>query len=486
MTGEAPPPRVTVNTDEYMLRQLARAREATLSGMFGALDNKRPRAWEQYGYPEEVTFTALLKAYERGGPAQGAVHRILDACWQERPRIKQPGADEETQWEKKVGSLFKAVGAWRKLRDFDRRNMVGRYAALVYRVADGLQLREPMGRAQKLVDIVPLYESQMTPTMWDTDQASPRYGQPVMYQMRARRPEQIGQTGQAGQPDLQVEVHWTRVQILAEGSVGDMFDGVPLLKAGFNHLVDLEKVSGGSAESFLKNSARTVTLEFEAQANVGAIAATPGETTPTGSALATAINDKVKDLNRNTDAALVLQGGKANTLQTTVSDPEPSFTVAANMFSASVRIPFTILFGQQTGRLASDEDRKDFAARCGSRQQNELTPMLEEFVRRMQAAGLIEEGDFEIEWPALDAPTEDDKASLLGKMTAAMQQAAQAGLSQPLFDANELRGVMDFEERTDDGLPEEGEPTAEEMAAAAAAQAAGQPPPARPTLRAAA
>lgn len=473
MPGDA---RLTVNTDEYTLRELSRAREASLSGIFGALDNKRPRAWEQYGYPEEVTFAALLKAYERGGAAHGAVQRLLDGCWQEYPRIKQPDADAETPWEESAEDILEGVDAWRKLRDFDRRNMVGRYAALVYRVADGLQLREPMGRAHKLVDLVPLYESQITPSMWDTDQTSPRFGLPVMYSMRARRPEQIGTA--PGQPDMQVEVHWTRVQILAEGGVGDMFDGVPLLRAGFNHLVDLEKISGGSAESFLKNSARTVTLEFDAQSNIGAIAATPGQTTPTGSALATAINDKVKDLNRNHDAALVLQGGKANTLQTTVSDPAPSFEVAANLFASSVRIPYTILFGQQTGRLASNEDRKDFAARCGARRETELTPMITEFVRRMQAAGIIPAGDFEIEWPELDAPTEDDKVTILGKMTAAMQQAAAAGLSEPLFDANELRGVLDFEERGDDGMGEGDAPEGADDGEPAQA--------ARPTLRAAA
>jgi hypothetical protein len=35
--------------------------------------------------------------------------------------------------------------------------------------------------------------------------------------------------------------------------------------------------------------------------------------------------------------------------------------VTANELAASVQIPFTILFGQQTGRLASDEDKTDWA-----------------------------------------------------------------------------------------------------------------------------
>lgn len=70
--------------------------------------------------------------------------------------------------------------------------------------------------------------------------------------------------------------------------------------------------------------------------------------------------------------------------------------------------------------------------------------MLEEFITRMQAAGIIDSGEFEIEWPPVNAPTEKDKVELLGKMTAAMQQAYQAGLTEPLFDANELRAVVDM------------------------------------------
>ena len=129
--------------------------------------------------------------------------------------------------------------------------------------------------------------------------------------------------------------------------------------------------------------------------------------------------------------------------------------VAANLFSASVRIPFVILFGQQTGRLASDEDKADFAARAKSRQVNELTPMLEQFIRRMQAAGIIEAGEFEIEWPDVAAPSESEKVELLKAYTAAMREAFAAGV-QGLFEADELRRVVGFEPLQNDGMPTEG------------------------------
>lgn len=437
---------IVVNTSD-----ISRAREE-LAGLFGSLDSKRPDAWGTYGYPKVVDFPQLLTAYERGGPAQGAVHRILDKCWQDLPRIKQPDADEATPWETKLSKLLKTVGAWAKLRDFDRRNMVGRYSGLIYRVADGKALRDPLDTAQALVDLIPVYEDQLKVTDWHSDPNDPdNFGKPKMFQYRAHLPSA---TDTQAQPDKWEDVHPSRVQILAEGSVGNMFEGVPLLKAGFNSLVDIEKISGGSAESYLKNSARTIVFQYDANASPQAITSEDGQT----KTVRQVHEEQTRSLNRNQDSSIVLQGGEATTLQTITSDPGPAFEVAANLFAASVRIPFTILFGQQTGRLASDEDKADMIARCVSRQSNELTPMLEEFVRRMQAAGIIEAGEFEIEWPPLDAPGDDAKYALLDKLTTAMERAFRAGLSEPLFDANELRGVAGFEVRKDDGMPTEGDP----------------------------
>ena len=62
-----------------------------------------------------------------------------------------------------------------------------------------------------------------------------------MYQYRTR---QVAVADTMGRPETWLDVHPSRVQILAEGSVGDMFDGVPMLRAGFNALVDIEKISG--------------------------------------------------------------------------------------------------------------------------------------------------------------------------------------------------------------------------------------------------
>jgi len=434
---------------------IIRARE-NLMAAYGSLDAKRPTAWTQYGYPETVTFDMLKRAYERTGAGHGAVHRLLDGCWGQAPRIKSPADDNETPWEKKVSAIFKACRAWSKIKDFDRRQMVGQYAGLIYRVNDGLALDQPLVRASTLVDLIPVYEDQLKVTQWHQDKSQPDlYGKPAMYQYRSKK---IGNGDMQGQPEDWADVHPSRVQIWAEGSVGDMFDGVPLLRAGFNSLVDLEKVTGGSAESFLKNSARTIVFKYEPGASVQAITNADGTTT----SVRQAHEDQTRALNRNQDSAIVLQGGDASTLQTSVSDPKPSFEVAANVFAASVRLPFTSLFGQQTGRLASDQDKKDEQRRFKGRQENEIEPVITELVTRLQAIGVIESGEFEVEFPDLAAPTDAERLDNVAKMAIINKTNFDAGGTDPVFDGPELRKAADYEERDMAPIPQEGAPAAAE------------------------
>lgn len=446
-------PELIVN--EADLLAAARARESLL---YGSLDAKRPRAWDQFGYPETLTPEQLLKAYLRGGPAYRAVHHVLDRCWQEWPRVKLKASDAETPWETRLQGILEKVNAWPKLQDWDRRNMVGRFAGLILRVADGKQLREPLQRASRLVDLVPVYEHQLKPVSWDSDPNSDTFGQPSMWQYRMRNSDR---QDTQGKPEQWVDVHPSRVVILAEGSVGDdFFDGIPLLQPGYNALVDLEKVSGGAAEGFLKNSSRVLKFTFDKDSDPQKLTQA-ADGSASGKTLGQAIEEKARVLNTNVDASVAVQGGDVGTLQTTMHDPRGAWEIAANTFAAAVGIPYTILFGQQTGRLASDEDKAADNARCKSRQRNLLTQAVTAVIRRLQGCGIVEASDFEVEWAPLDAMGDADKAELGGKMAAINKDMVAAGQRAP-FSENEIRKVLDYEEEPElDNMPAEGDPAAE-------------------------
>lgn len=456
---------VVVNTSDL---EIIRARQNLLASYGGTLDAKRPSAWVQYGWPEDASFDLLLKAYERTGPGKRAVHSLLDRCWQEPPRIKTPGADKESSWEKKLNKQLKTIRCWAKLRDLDRRNMVGRYAGVIYRIADGQDLDQPAKRG-KLVDIKPVYENQLRVEKWDEDQRSETYGEPLMWEYLTQPP---GQVDKQAQPFTWIKVHPSRVQIMAEGAVGNFLDGVPLLKAGLNDLIDLEKIRGGSAESFLKNSARTIVLTFDADGSPQALAQTPGQPAVGAADVKDAIEAKTRALNQNIDSSILLQGGEASTLQTAVSNPWPSFEVASSCFCASVGVPFSEVFGQREGKLASDQDQKSMDARCESRRVNEITPVLEEFVTRMQALGWIDQGEFDIEWSPLGAPTDEQKLGNGAKMADINDKNFNAG-GGPVFGVAEIRKAAGYEEETPDDLPflGEGDPGADDGADQATAPA---------------
>jgi hypothetical protein len=81
----------------------------------------------------------------------------------------------------------------------------------------------------------------------------------------------------------------------------------------------------------------------------------------------------------------------------------------------------------------------------------------------MQAAGLIDAGEFEVEWPDLAAASESDQLDNAAKM-AAINKACIEGAQPPAFDGNEIRRVAGFDEREEDELePGEGEPGADDM-----------------------
>ncbi len=403
------------------------ARQAFAGSM--SLDSKRPDAWCTYGYPTEISFEEFKTAYERTGAGHGAVERILGKCWEKVPRIKlDDGKDNESTWEKQVGVFFqeKKTNVWNKIIELDRRGLVGYYSAIIYQVADNKRWDQPLETAQRLVKLIPCWENEIKASAWDMDTSSERYGEPTMWSYTENRP-----FAQYKQPVTQVQIHWTRVQEMRT---------VPLLKAGFNHIIDMCKVSGGSGESFLKNSARTVSVEFDKDADPTVKGVDGAEPV----SLKDALNKQIRALNTNQDAAIVLQGAKVTTLQTTIADPTGPWAVPANEFAASVQLPFTVLFGQQTGRLASDQDKTDTANRCGSRRLNECEPMLTEFIHRMQAATLLPAGEFKIEWSDLLEPSDKDRLEKTKIMADTNKVTFESG-AEPVYTQEEMRLMADYD-----------------------------------------
>ena len=414
-------------------------------------NTKRTKLWDEFGYPDNLEFDRYYRAYERNAVAHAAVHKLLDSCWADRPTIidgdENQEADETNQWEASVTKLLNRH--WPKLKDADRRNLVGRYSALLIQFRDGREWKEPVDAAKvkalrdrAIVRFIPAWESQITPGSYITDTAREDYGQPEYYNFNE---QPVGDDKTYG-PPRNVRVHPDRIIILSEGSEDEnMLAGVPLLRAGYNKLLDLEKVSGGSAEGFLKNASRQLGIAFDKETDMQMLKAQAEDAGFKN--LGDALNDKIKRMNSGTDSALVMQAGQASVLSVAPADPSPTWTVTANEFAASIQIPFTILFGQQTGRLASDEDKADWAKRCNGRRFGFMSSFVKAVIERMWTVGVIEapsSGEVTLAWSDLLAPSEKEKIANMQALADVAQKTQQA-YGTPAIEQNEIRAAGELE-----------------------------------------
>jgi len=153
---------------------------------------------------------------------------------------------------------------------------------------------------------------------------------------------------------------------------------------------------------------------------------------------------------------LVMQAGAPSVLSVAAADPQPTWTVTANEFVASIQCPFTIQFGQQTGRLASDEDKKDWAKRCNGRRWGFQSAVVTAVIERFWMVGAIEppiSGEVTLAWSDLLAPSEKEKIANMQAMAEVAQKTQQA-YGTPAIEANEVRAVGELEPLKESELPD--------------------------------
>ncbi|WP_424587484.1 DUF1073 domain-containing protein [Buttiauxella sp.] len=443
--------------EQFLVNALADAigRQRMLYAQGPNGNTKRTKLWDEFGYPDTVNFDNYYRAYERNAVAHAAVHKLLDSCWTDNPTIidgeEKDEAEETTEWESSTTKLLSKH--WAKLKDADRRNLVGRYSAVLLQLKDGRNWWEPVNRDvvkalgdQALVKLIPAWEAQIKPGNFDIDTQSDTYGQPVSYNFNE---QPVGDDGTYGTV-RSVTVHPDRVIILCEGSEDEnMLAGVPLLRAGFNKLLDIEKTSGGSAEGFLKNASRQLGIEFSKETDINSLIKQAKD--EGFDKLGDAMNDKIRRMNSGTDSALVMQAGQASVLSVAAADPTPTWTAAANEFSASIQCPFTIQFGQQTGRLASDEDKTEWAKRCNGRRWGFLTDYITRVIQRFWTLGIInppQNGEVTLAWSDLLAPSEKEKIANMQAMAQVAKDTQQAFGTSSVTE-NEIRAVGELEPVTD-------------------------------------
>ena len=424
-----------------------------LTGAYHNADQKRD-VWA--GYPSQVDFDMHWNMVSRNGIAKAGIHRIVDKCWQDNPIITDGEYDGKrplTEFEQDLAVLVDDHHLYTRLKGLDWRQRVGRYAGLLPIVKEPGQ-STPNTKPRKVVSVsallklVPVFESQIDVTDVGTQTSldSANYGMPKHYNYRENV---AGDRNPINNNEFELNVD--RVFVFAEGADDGSIYGEPANEAGYNDLLDLEKVRASAAEGLFKNSKQRTVINVK-DSQVANVLATDDKKREKW-------ENAADDFASGFDTMLTTYGMDVSTLNSTLADPTNPFTIALQGYCASIQIPTTILIGQQTGRLASDEDQSDWAQTASSRCVNTLTPMIKSLLKYFIERGIIRKPSNEmlIEWQDFTEPNLSTKLDSGKKMAEINKQAFDSGRGEPVFSNEEIRKTSGFDEEVTGELEEFGE-----------------------------
>lgn len=412
-----------------------------VSGGQSFADTKHDKLWQDFGYPEEVEFYYLWSMWRRNGLARAGVKIPVDICWMTHPTVrevsdKKDSKGNETTYEKAFSAFATKSKLWRRLRSVDICQRVGRYGALLMTVEDGKAKHQPleMVDSSKIVRMQPLFEGQLEPSQIEENRNSPRYGLPVTYLYRENA---IGNRNERTANDSGT-IHHTRIITFAEDSMGNGLYGIPCNEAGFNALLNWEKIQGSNGEGFWRKAAQ----RFVLQASGG----TEGQKFDADEL--SDLSDMVASMFAGFDAIPSLGNYEMKGLSTdTLPASQYPKEMVLDEYSASIQIPTKLLIGSQTGVKAADEDTAGFMRTMQSRRENDLCELVESIPAwldehttdiKLPAAGI------ECVWDDLTSPSKEKKIGVVKDMAATNRDLASSGQA-PIYTAEMMLEQAGFD-----------------------------------------
>lgn len=376
------------------------------------------------GYDRVITPASYVETWRRGDIAKRIVNAFPDETWRLAPALcdgeetllLNPNNAFLTAWQQIVigGQLFEdgetQGGLLADLRMVDRLTGLGRYGVLLFGIRDGKALSEPAERGsmkgpQDLLYVECYPEIYAKIMEVDTNEASPRYNRPVIYQL----------TTHGGNETAKIStVHWTRVLHIAED--GGKVYGVPRLEAAWNRLTDMLKTMAASGEAAWKLMQPGYVLESEDGYEA------PDQGSEEWTQFKTMIDDFVHNLRRWFTA----DGMKVTTLGGKLQDPSHTMEWNINLISAATGIPKRILLGSEAGELASSQDDQNWADVIETRQQNHAWPrILLPAVNKLRWYGVLPEpsGAISAKWQPLVKSNKGEINQAAASAADAMQKA---------------------------------------------------------------
>jgi hypothetical protein len=367
---------------------------------------------EECGYPDTLTISDYQTMYEREGLATKVVSVLPNESWVVDPLIQEDDEADQTEFEE----------SWVELEDEHQLNSVmfkadeisgiGRFGIILLGFDDNQPLNKPLEginddgtgsetNNHQLLFTRTFSEAVTTVKAIETKTDSPRFGKPTMYTVNY---QDINAASGSSAVGKETDVHWTRAIHIADNTKESEIFGMPRMQTLFNRLYDLRKITSGSGEMFWKGGFPGINFEMDPNAKP--------MTDPQKAAFRTEVANYANGLQRY----MTLQGIKADNLNPNIADPESHYDIQVRYISTSLDVPKRIFEGSERGELASSQDLIVFNMRIQRRQNKYLTPfVVKRLVNRLIAAGTLPAPEqYTVIWPDLNAPSEKDKAEVMG------------------------------------------------------------------------
>ena len=440
-------PTARTNSQHYQL--------GTRSGLAG--DNIRDELWtNQYGgerslykalgYVIEPRYEHYRARYERTDEARALVDKLPRKAWA-TPEIRDPGAsDGDSAFEEAVEQFLDSdAGAFadtalEPLASSDalesmgpalargdvievcqrasRMERLGEFSMLFLGLDDAAvsggdieALESPVAvdSLDSLDDLtyVEAYDqgrADDTPFELHDDVTDPRFGTPEYYNV------------DLGHSSRSAKIHYSRVVHVVDDVFEDILRNNSILEQSLNRLDDIEKIQGASAEAFWRTAYQGLIARPPQVGNQQASFADSGED----------LHKQIKKYYSNFQRA-IFTGAEVDTLDVSAEDPASHLETKYRSLATGHGIPQSILMGNETGERATTEDRQMWHELVADYRESfcearVLRPLLD----RLIYYGILpapEGGSYDVVWPPLDEPSEQDEADVASTKAEALNTA---------------------------------------------------------------
>lgn len=469
---------VTAQQTHLLMNRLLSNTISTRSKLFEQMIEPHKDINFECGYPEDISIERYKMMFDREGIASRVVTVWPNECWSQDPEIYENQDSEETEFELAWQSLEVRHNLFHFLHRADELSGIGRFGIILLGLDDGLDLNQPVEgieptgakagsltskslRTRRLTYVRVFDESCVKVSSVENDIRSPRYGQPLQYDV------DFGDIlSQDASTSVRSKVHWTRVIHVADNRKNSEIYGTPRQQSVFNRLLDIRKLLGGSAEMFWKGAFPG--YAFETQPDV--------ELSPTD---VTAMREEFAEFSTGLNRFLALSQMTAKSLAPQVESPEHHIEAQIKMLCASIKVPWRIFIGSEAAQLASEQDRRNFNTRIATRRTKYITPCLIRcFVDRLILLGILPMpvGDgsnqlnaddglspinsinsyaYTVDWPDLEVAEPKDKAEVAKILIEAISSYISSGANQIISEKMFLTRFLGMEETEADAILEE-------------------------------